>query len=264
MAEQIIDPMSRFEKAKSQAKQETFASKQAAQEAINRRFAQMGMQGSGAAIKQQSLIDQQSEEELGKRLEGISGMQEQEIARQNEIKQAREFQTKEREASQGYATQERMAGQEYGNLMLQRQQDYATREREAGQGFVSAQTKSAQDYAASQQEKQNTFAKSMDEIQGNRFAEQMKLERDKFNYDKVIGDFNMNMAKSEANKQDIFGKGESMVTDFLQKFKINPMRTPTAKEAAVLIGSGLGGLATIPAVKEVGGKIFGGLTGRRP
>lgn len=250
MADPIID---RFEKAKSQAKQETFASKQAAQEAINRRFAQMGMQGSGAAIKQQSLIDQQSEEELGKRLEGISGMQEQELSRQNEIKQAREYQTKEREA-----------GQEYGNLMLQRQQDYATREREAGQGFVSAQSKSAQDYAASQQEKQNAFAQAMDATQGSRFAEQMKLERDKFDYDKVIGEFNMNMAKSEANKQDIFGKGESMVTDFLQKFKRNPMRTPTAKEAAVLIGSGLGGLATIPAVKEVGGKIFGGLTGRRP
>lgn len=250
MADPIID---RFEKAKSRAKQETFASKQAAQEAINRRFAQMGMQGSGAAIKQQSLIDQQSEEELGKRLEGISGMQEQEIARQNEIKQAREFQTKEREA-----------GQEYGNLMLKKQQEYATQEREAGQGFVSAQTKSAQDYATAQQEKQNAFASSMDAIQGSRFADQMKLERDKFDYDKVIGDFNMKMANSEAGKKDIFGRGESMATDYLNKFKRNPMKTPTAKEAAVLISSGLGGLATIPAMKEVGGKIFGGLTGRRP
>lgn len=252
MAEQTFDPMSRFEKAKTRAKQETFASKQAAQEAINRRFAQMGMQGSGASIKQQNLIDQQSEEELGKRLEGISGMQEQEIGRLNEIKQAREYQTKEREA-----------GQEYGNLMLKKQQDYATQEREASQGYASAQSKAAQDFAASQQEKQNNFAQTMDNVQGGRFAEQMKLERDKFDYDKVIGEFNMNMAKSEAGKQDIFGKGESMVTDFLQKFKRNPMRTPTAKEAAVLVGAGLGGLATIPAIKEVGGKIFGGLTGGR-
>lgn len=252
MAEQTFDPMSRFEKAKTRAKQETFASKQAAQEAINRRFAQMGMQGSGASIKQQNLIDQQSEEELGKRLEGISGMQEQEIGRLNEIKQAREYQTKEREA-----------GQEYGNLMLKKQQDYATQEREASQGYASAQSKAAQDFAASQQEKQNNFAQTMDNVQGGRFAEQMKLERDKFDYDKVIGEFNMNMAKSEANKQDIFGKSESMATDFLQKFKRNPMRTPTAKEAAVLISSGAGGLATIPFVKEVGGKILGGLTGRR-
>lgn len=242
MAEQIIDPMSRFEKAKSQAKQETFASKQAAQEAINRRFAQMGMQGSGAAIKQQSLIDQQSEEELGKRLEGISGMQEQEIARQNEIKQAREFQTKEREASQGFATQERMAGQDFGNLMLQKQQDYGTREREAGQGFVSAQTKSAQDYAASQQEKQNTFAKSMDEIQGNRFAEQMKLERDKFDYDKIIGDFNMKMANSEAGKKDIFQKAEGFM---------NFPKTPKElREQLIYSSLGAGVVTRIPQLKN--------------
>lgn len=249
----MADMTNRFEKARSQAKQETFASKQAAQEAINRRFAQMGMQGSGASIKQQSLIDQQAEEELGKRLEGISGLEQQEIERANEIKQAREYQTKEREAAQNY-----------GNLMLQKQQEYATKEREAGQGYASTQTKAAQDFAASQQEKQNAFAQAMDTVQGSRFAEQMKLERDKFDYDKVIGEFNMNMAKSEANKQDIFGKGESMATDFIQKFKRNPMRTPTAKEAAILIGAGAGGLATIPAIKEVGSKILGTLSGRRP
>lgn len=244
MAEQTFDPMSRFDKARSQAKQETFASKQAAQEAINRRFAQMGMQGSGASIKQQRLIDQQSEEELGKRLEGISGMQEQEVSRQNEIKQAREYQTKEREA-----------GQEYGSSMLKKQQDYATQEREAGQGYASAQSKAAQDFAASQQEKQNAFAQTMDGVQGGRFAEQMKLERDKFDYDKVIGEFNMKMANSEAGKKDIFQKAEGFM---------NFPKTPEAlREQLIYSGLGAGVISRVPQLKnkvdEIRKNIFGGI-----
>jgi hypothetical protein len=243
MAEQIIDPMTRFEKAKSQAKQETFASKQAAQEAINRRFAQMGMQGSGASIKQQSLIDQQSEEELGKRLEGISGMQEQEIGRLNEIKQAREYQTKEREA-----------GQEYGNLMLKKQQDYATKEREAGQGFASAMNKEAQDHAGRLQDKQYAFSQFMDDRQGDRFSIQMKAESDKLDYDKVIGDFNMKMANSEAGKKDMFQKAEGFM---------NFPKTPEAlREQLIYSSLGAGVISRVPQLKnkadELRKNIFGG------
>lgn len=243
MAEQTFDPMSRFDKARSQAKQETFASKQAAQEAINRRFAQMGMQGSGASIKQQSLIDQQSEEELGKRLEGISGMQEQEVSRQNEIKQAREYQTKEREA-----------GQEYGSLMLKKQQDYATKEREAGQGFAGAMNKEAQDHAGRMQDKQYTFSQFMDDRQGDRFNIQMQAERDKLDYDKVIGEFNMNMAKSEAGKKDMFQKAEGFM---------NFPKTPDAlREQLIYSGLGAGIISRVPQLKnkadELRKNIFGG------
>lgn len=243
MAEQIIDPMSRFEKAKTRAKQETFASKQAAQEAINRRFAQMGMQGSGASIKQQNLIDQQSEEELGKRLEGISGMQEQEVSRQNEIKQAREYQTKEREA-----------GQEYGSSMLKKQQDYATKEREAGQGFASAMNKEAQDHAGRMQDKQYAFSQFMDDRQGDRFNIQMQAERDKLDYDKVIGEFNMNMAKSEAGKKDMFQKAEGFM---------NFPKTPEAlREQLIYSSLGAGVISRVPQLKNKADKlrknIFGG------
>lgn len=240
MADPIID---RFEKAKSRAKQETFASKQAAQEAINRRFAQMGMQGSGAAIKQQSLIDQQSEEELGKRLEGISGMQEQELSRQNEIKQAREYQTKEREA-----------GQEYGSSMLKKQQDYATKEREAGQGFASAMNKEAQDHASRMQDKQYIFSQFMDDRQGDRFNIQMQAERDKLDYDKVIGEFNMKMANAEAGKKDMFQKAEGFM---------NFPKTPDElREQLIYSGLGAGVITRVPQLKnkadELRRNVFGG------
>lgn len=216
-----FDRYAMFEQARKKAQQETTSGKQQTNEAIQRRFAQLGMQGSGEAIKQQQVVEQKSQEQLGERFGEIDAAKQQEQARQADIQEARQFAVGEREAqqkyatgervaSQGFATSERISGQSFADLMLKKQQAFAKGERIDSQGFASEQAAMGREFADQQQQKQNAFARTLDDAQGARWREQFKeqvRQFDKnFEYEKFINDFNMKMAESEANKKDIFGR----------------------------------------------------------
>jgi len=81
-----------FELAKKRAQQKATESQQQSTDALKRRFAQMGALQSGAAIKQEQLVAEKTQEQLGQELEGI-GAQEAEFNRQQqEVKEGREWQ----------------------------------------------------------------------------------------------------------------------------------------------------------------------------
>ena len=205
-----FDRYAMFEQARKKAQQETTAGKQQANEAIQRRFAQLGMQGSGEAVKQQQVVEQKSQEQLGERFGEIDAAKQQEQARQADIQEARQFAVGEREAQQKYATSERISGQSFSDLMLQKQQAFAKGERIDSQGFAAEQAAMGREFADQQQQKQNAFARTLDDRQGERwkqqFKEQIRQFDKNFEYEKFINDFNMKMAESEANKKDIFGR----------------------------------------------------------
>lgn len=214
---QQFDRYAMFEQARKKAQQETMAGKQQANEAIQRRFAQLGMQGSGEAIKQQQVLEQKSQEQLGERFGAIDAAKQQEQARQADIQEARQFQVGEREAQQKYATGERLASQgfmsgervaanAFADLMMKKQQAFAKGERLDSQKYAAEQQKLAQLFTAQQQDKQNAFAEKMDAIQGTRWYEQLKFAKQQFEFEKEIQNFNKAMAESEYNKQSWFDR----------------------------------------------------------
>lgn len=101
-----IDPNARFEREKTRAKQEVNADVQRRQEALKRRFAAQGLTASGEAIKAEQQVEEAGTGALSRRLQDISTLQEQDVLRRQEIEQARQFQTAEREASQKFAAGE--------------------------------------------------------------------------------------------------------------------------------------------------------------
>jgi hypothetical protein len=216
MAEQPFDRYAMFEQARKKASQETTAGKQAANEAIQRRFAQLGMQGSGEAIKQQQVVEQKSQEQLGNRFGEIQAAESAEKGRQADIQEARKFAVGEREAQQKFATGERVSSQSFSDLMLKKQQAFAKGERIDSQAYASEQAALGREFADWQQRKQNQFARTLDDAQGRRWAQQFKEQQRQFDknfeYEKMINDFNMKMAESEANKKDIFGRIGDMGT----------------------------------------------------
>lgn len=206
-AQPQFDRYAMFEQAKKKAQQETMAGKQQAQEAIQRRFAQLGMQGSGESIKQEQVMEQKSQEQLGERFGAIEAAKQQEQARQADIQEARQFQVGEREAQQKYATGERIAAQSFSDLMLKKQQAFARGERLDSQKYAAEQQKLAQAFTAQQQDKQNEFAKWLDSDesgQSKRWKEQMEFAKQQFEFEKDIQNFNKSMAESEMNKKSWF------------------------------------------------------------
>lgn len=216
-----FDRYAMFEQARKKAQQETTSGKQQANEAIQRRFAQLGMQGSGEAIKQQQVVEQKSQEQLGERFGAIDAAKQQEQGRQADIQEARQFAVGEREASQkyatgervasqGFATSERVSGQSFADLMLKKQQAFARGERIDSQAYASEQAAIGREFSDQQQQKQNAFARTLDDIQGQRFSKQLAQSATQFKeqmaLEKDALDFNKKMANAEANKKDIFGK----------------------------------------------------------
>jgi len=107
-------PLPEFEKQKQIAQQRLGASGQQQNEALQRRFAQMGGGPSGASIKAQQNLGanllQQQEDTLG----GIDAAQLQEQQRRNEMEQGKAFSSQEALAGRQFQSGEALAGRQFG------------------------------------------------------------------------------------------------------------------------------------------------------
>jgi hypothetical protein len=116
-----INPNARFDRERKRAKQDEGARQQQVKEAISRKFASQGLTGSGADLK----ITQQSADEGARRLddrfEGIAGAEEQSAFQQQQIADARKFQTAERESTQGFASAESKLAREQQQAQFEKQ-----------------------------------------------------------------------------------------------------------------------------------------------
>lgn len=154
----------RFDTLRARAKADVAQQTGEQQDALKRRFAQLGNLSSGAAMKQEQMLSQRGAELQQKAMEGIDVAQEQEQV-------ALEEQAKQREFARG--------------------------ERVASQAFGAAESQ----LARKQQERQFNAAQS---LQKSQFGEQMAMASKQFDLEKKIQEFNLEQAKKEANKGNLW------------------------------------------------------------
>ena len=138
-----------YEAMRRRTQQQNIAQSQMDDDAMKRRFAAQGRIGSGAYIKQAQIAADQQAQRQGSQFMDIDAAEAQELQRQKEVGEGRQFQTSEREASQRYGSGEREASQKYG-----------TSERMGSQGFTAEQAAMAR---AIQQEQFNKQFGSQEE-----------------------------------------------------------------------------------------------------
>ncbi len=192
-----------FELAKKRAQQKATESQQQSTDALKRRFAQMGALQSGAAIKQEQLVAEKTQEQLGQELEGI-GAQEAEFNRQQqEVKEGREwqagqadiqrkFESGESALGRAFATAEAQKGREFtsGENLTQRQhqeklmgmeQEYNRLEAEKQRAFAAGENEKAQRFQGTQAEIQRNFEEQQNfkarELQRDQFNTEMKFKK---------------------------------------------------------------------------------------
>jgi hypothetical protein len=147
---------SQFDVARKKAEQQSRSALQEQQEALKRRFASLGATSSGAAIKQQQIAAEKSQEQLQGAQEAIGAAETAENLRRSDIKEEREFQRGMAEEGRKFAIAEREAGQSFQAGQTQRQMDFQQKvqdwsQSQAGKEFDLAfaqfeQDKEATDY----------------------------------------------------------------------------------------------------------------------
>lgn len=151
----------RYDTLRARAKSDVSQATGEQQDALKRRFAQLGNLSSGAAMKQEQISQQKGAELQQRATEGIDMAQEQEAAQVAEQAKQREFAKGERIASQAFAGAESELGR--------RQQD--------------RQFKASQNLAVSQ------------------FGQNMAMASKQFDLETKIQEFNMKLAKDAANEK---------------------------------------------------------------
>lgn len=185
--------LDQFALARQRAQQDANTQQQRNQDALKRRFAQLGNLNSGAQMK----LERQAQTDVAKNLqsanETIDAQEQADFRRKDEIKQAQEFQRGERIGGQDFSA---------GQAALQRA--YLTGEREAGQTFARGERLGGQDFASQQAAVQREFQVG-ERVAGQNFASgQAKLDRDiqekSMAQDKSFRIKELNLARDQFNQ----------------------------------------------------------------
>jgi hypothetical protein len=154
MAAAAPAPVNQFDVARKRAAQQEASNAQQAGDAIKRRMASMGGGPSGAMVKLEGQARDESAKRLATANEGIDMAETAENRRIAEIKEGRDFQRGEREASQTWQGAEADKGRLFTRGEREATQGFARGEREASQTFASGEREASQTFAAGQQDKQ--------------------------------------------------------------------------------------------------------------
>lgn len=161
----------RYDTLRARAKADVAQQTGEQQDALKRRFAQLGNLSSGAAMKQEQLSQQKGAELQQRATEGIDIAQEQEAAQMEEQAKQREFARGERIASQSFAAAESQLGRK-------------------------------------QQERQFNAAQNLAKSQ---FGQQMAMSAKQFALEEMIQKFNLEQAKKKrglAGVDEMIKKGD--------------------------------------------------------
>ena len=233
-----IDPGARFKRLRDETKQQVTADTQAQQDALKRRFAKLGLSGSGAAIKTQQQLQKQSGERLDKALGQVSSLEEQEALRRQEIAEGRDFARSEREAAQQFAAEQSEA-----------QRGFLRGERLGSQRFASGEAALQRTFTDQQRIKGEQFQKFLDRSADDRFTRQLEQQAEQFErqfaLDEEVTRFNQSLAQAEANKKDLFERAGDAFSNF---------------DAGTVFKTGIAG-TTENLFGGVTGGIVGGITG---
>lgn len=152
----------RFSRAERRGVQQARAESQGQREALNRRFAALGLQGSGAAIKAEQQLGKQTAQRVDDVRGRIADAREQQDFQREQIQEGRRFQTAEREASQAFGAEQAALGREF-----------AAGESRKGRSFQAGQARLGRDFASSEAGKQRSFAASESAL-GRDFARESR------------------------------------------------------------------------------------------
>ena len=247
-----IDPNARFDRERKKAAQSENAQQQQVREAIARKFASQGLQGSGADIKVTQQAGDEGAKRLSDRMGDISSAQEQDALQRQGIEDAKKFATSERVGTQDFQSKE---------TALQRALQQGQFDKQFG--FQEKQATTQGEQFASQlsfQEKQaiiqgEQFDKTFG-AQQSQFDAQLKQQKDQFKIsnEQFLKDFNLkkktseeqtNLAKAAAKlaTQSIqiekMGEAVNAFTNFANMVAND---TITPEQASVIFNSTVGSL----------------------
>ena len=225
----MAQTLPQYDVMRKRAQQQEQANLQGQKDAIARRAAQLGGGVSGALIKQEQVVSDDSAKRLQDANEGINAQEAAELQRRREIEEGRQFARSEREAGQTFTSGESQKGRDFtsGESALQRR--FLTGEREAGQTFARGEREAGQSFASGEADKQRGFltgereatqafqtgereagqdfaaseSKLGRDLQASQFAEQMQRDWERFLHEKDVDAFNMDMATKMFNKKDM-------------------------------------------------------------
>jgi len=195
----MVDPSARFQRLRQRAKQEQGAQTQAQQEALQRRFAALGQQGSGADIKTQMLAEEAGQKQLGRVQEGIMSAEEEDILRRQEIEKQRQFQAGEAEKGRQFAAEQAEIARQAGLEQLGVQQEFAAEQAKLGRDFQSSEALKARTQQAEQ------FKQSFEESI-RQFEAQMELAKEQFAEEIRINNKNLKIQEDGQKNPGIFGE----------------------------------------------------------
>lgn len=201
---------SKYDVLRQRAQQSLGAQQQTEGDALKRRYAAMGMGGSGAAIKSEMLSNESSRDRLAQSNENIGFQEAAESERKDEMEGQRKFAREERMGSQDFSRGERLGSEKFagGESALARR--FANEQGAIGRKFQTSERLGAEtfgskeaDLARKQQDAQ--FTKQLTQMT-SQFTETMKRDWDKFVEEKRVNNFNMDLADRMANDKGILGK----------------------------------------------------------
>jgi len=184
-----------FELAKKRAQQKATESQQQSTDALKRRFAQMGALQSGAAIKQEQLVAEKTQEQLGQELEGI-GAQEAEFNRQQqEVKEGREWQAGQADIQRKFESGESALGRAFATAEAQKGREFTSGENLTQRKFESGESALGRAFATAEAQKGREFTSGENLTQRQHQEKLMGMEQE---YNRL-----------EAEKQRAFAAGEN-------------------------------------------------------
>ena len=163
--------MPQYDLARQRAVQQNAADKQANLDALQRRFANLGNLNSGAQLKQEENLNNQSAVNLANANEGINAQQQAEILRRKEVLQGQEFSANQANLQRQFQTGERIGGQEFQAGQAGEQRKFQTGERIGSQEFQGAQNQASRDL------QRNQFVLGLNEEQAQNAIKNKQFEQ---------------------------------------------------------------------------------------
>lgn len=124
-ADQYLNDTSQFDRARNVAQQQSGANLQGRQDALKRRFAQLGNLDSGVALKLQDQASNEEAANLNNANEGINAAQSAEMSRRREVLQGQQFGAEQAALQRAWGSSERTGSQDFSgeqNAMARKQQ----------------------------------------------------------------------------------------------------------------------------------------------
>lgn len=222
----------KFNILQKKAEQQATAQTQEQKDALKRRFAALGAQGSGEAIKLEQQAGEQGAQRLQSAREGIEFAKLDEQSRLDAEQRGRDFATSERLGSQafgagetalgrkfaseqaglqrGFLTGERLGSQEFQSGQADTQRSFLTGERIGAQDFATTERLGAQGFATTEREGTQTFQSAENVLNRQLTANESLLQRNfeglmfdqQFAEDVRVTNENLKIAQKEANKKN--------------------------------------------------------------